>query len=104
MSIPQKPRRIEAGPDNGHSDLRDLTKDELASATGQRRNFRAVVSGSGAPRCIPKKTCHINARLMSDILSWLFSFEQTFQQLGWTGVFAYAGAIVLIQVFCAPLS
>ncbi len=41
---------------------------------------------------------------MSDLIHWLTSSETYFQQLGWAGVAAFAGGIVLAQMFVAPLS
>ena len=41
---------------------------------------------------------------MSALTQWLTSSEEFFQRLGWLGVFAYAAGVVVIQLFCAPLS
>lgn len=41
---------------------------------------------------------------MSALTSWLTNSQDYFQQLGWLGVFLYAGVIGLLGVVCAPLS
>lgn len=41
---------------------------------------------------------------MSAFTQWLANSQEYFQQLGWAGVLLYAGAIVLVQLVCAPLS
>ncbi len=41
---------------------------------------------------------------MSRLIEWLNASQQWFQDLGWLGVLAYAGLIVLVQLFLAPLS
>lgn len=41
---------------------------------------------------------------MSAILEYLLQWQSYFQGLGLLGILAYAGVIVLLQVFCAPLS
>src|SRR5688572_8028876 len=43
-------------------------------------------------------------REMSSFTQWLTSSEEFFRNLGWLGVFAFAGGIVLIQLFCGPTS
>lgn len=41
---------------------------------------------------------------MASLLQYLTTWQSTFQQLGWLGVFAFAGAIVLLQMFFVPLA
>ena len=41
---------------------------------------------------------------MPDFSQWLISSESYFHQLGWWGVFLFAGGIVVAQMFIAPLS
>lgn len=41
---------------------------------------------------------------MSPLIEWLSASQQWFQELGWLGVLAYAGLIVLVQLVMAPLS
>jgi uncharacterized membrane protein YdjX (TVP38/TMEM64 family) len=41
---------------------------------------------------------------MSRLIEWLNASQQWFQDLGWLGVLAYAGLIVLVQMGMAPLS
>ncbi len=41
---------------------------------------------------------------MSALTQWLSASQTFFQQLGWLGVIAYAGIIVLVQFCMAPLS
>lgn len=41
---------------------------------------------------------------MSAFTQWLASSEEYLRNLGWAGVLLYAGAIVVVQLACAPLS
>lgn len=41
---------------------------------------------------------------MSSLIDWLNASQQYFQNLGWLGVLAYAGVIVVVQLFLMPLS
>lgn len=41
---------------------------------------------------------------MASLLQYLTSWQSTFQQLGWLGVFAFAGGIVALQMIFAPLA
>ena len=41
---------------------------------------------------------------MSSLTQWLASSEEFFRHLGWLGILAFAGGIVLIQLFCGPTS
>ncbi|MES2568485.1 MAG: VTT domain-containing protein [Verrucomicrobiota bacterium] len=41
---------------------------------------------------------------MSALIHWLTASQDYFHQLGWLGVLAYAGLIVLVQLFLGPLS
>lgn len=41
---------------------------------------------------------------MHELARWLTSSQDYFQRMGWTGVLLYAGVIVLVQLFLAPLS
>ena len=45
-----------------------------------------------------------SSRKMSAFIQWLANSEDYFQQLGGMGVVLYAGVIVFVQLFCAPLS
>ena len=41
---------------------------------------------------------------MSALIDWLKASQQYFQDLGWMGVLAYAGVILVVQLFLMPLS
>jgi uncharacterized membrane protein YdjX (TVP38/TMEM64 family) len=41
---------------------------------------------------------------MLSLTQWLASSEEFFRSLGWLGILAFAGGIVLIQLFCGPTS
>ena len=41
---------------------------------------------------------------MSSLTQWLASSEEYFRSLGWVGILAFAGGILLIQLFCSPTS
>ncbi len=40
---------------------------------------------------------------MSAFIDWLAASQKFFQELGWVGVLAYAGLIVVVQIVLAPL-
>src|SRR3954454_23220922 len=41
---------------------------------------------------------------MHRLLEWLTSSQQYFHDLGWMGIFAFAAAILIAQIFLVPLS
>ena len=41
---------------------------------------------------------------MTALSKFLMQWEHAFQSMGWLGVLLFAGMIVVIQIFCAPLS
>jgi len=41
---------------------------------------------------------------MNALLDWLIASQQWFRDLGWLGVFVWAGVIVIVQLFLAPLA